>query len=243
MNILDRYHLNGNRSIAESSHFHIGQTHVWYRRGHKNEVLEGHGQGLLEDIDIMILILNTDLIQIKYSYWQMTNTSKSMVLKNNYQWTWENDINNDCLCQKREPICAILSKESEKIVVSDHLCNVKLKPSSVQCQSMTCSGHAPAAPRWQLGSWRTCEGRCRPQEAIQRRSLLCVRTLKDNRTHAIPTSICLRLLPSIPITVRECPLNVSLSIPECTSLKTYSRWDTSEWIGVRHKGKSDYFGE
>ena len=230
---LDRYYLNGNRSITESSVFQIGQTHLWYRRGNKHEVLEGRGHPLSDDVDIMILILNDDLIKIKSLHWELVNkTHTSQSRLHHYSWTWENGTNDDCSCVTRQAHCTFRSAQNESVVVSDQLCDSKSKPRPVKCRTTLCSDQSSSAPRWQVGAWRNCEGRCWPQEALQRRSLLCVRTLANNRTHTIPTSICLHWLSSIPITVRECPANLSSTIPKCTSLKTYSHWTTGEWIGV-----------
>ena len=231
---LDRYYLNGDRSITESSVFQLGQTHLWYKRESKHEVLEGRGHPLLEDVDIMILILNSDLIKIKYVYWELVNTTQSphSQLHHHYTWAWENGTNDDCSCVTRQAHCTFRSAQNESIVVSDRLCDAKTKPSAVKCRASLCSDQSLAAPRWQVGAWRNCEGRCSPQEALQRRSLLCVRTLPSNRTHTIPSSICLHWLSSIPVTIRECPADLSSAIPKCTSMTTYSRWTTGDWIGV-----------
>jgi hypothetical protein len=216
----------------------IGDTRIWYKRGIKQEILEGHGQPLTEEIDIMLLILNNDLIKIKYMYWDLMNNTKinkTKLLQSYYIWTFENDTDDDCSCTTRQPYCTFKSQQNEIIVVSDELCDSKSKPRPIKCRNINCSIPISSAPRWQVGLWRSCEGRCWPQEAIQRRSLLCVRTISNNRTHTIPTSICTHWLPSIPITIRECPQNTSLTIPKCNNLKTYNRWSTSEWIGVSMK--------
>ena len=183
----------------------------------------------------MLLILNKDLIKVKYIYWNLINQTKinqTKLLNNYYIWTFENNTYYDCSCTTQQPYCTFKSRQNELIVVSDDLCDVKSKPRPIKCRQTNCTIQVPSAPRWQTGSWRSCEGRCWPQEAIQRRSLLCVRTISNNRTHTIPTSICIHWLPSIPSTIRECPQNMSLSIPKCSQLKTYHRWSTSEWIGV-----------
>ena len=177
-----------------------------------------------------MLVLNTDLIKIKCTYWEPTNGTK--VHSNHYAWTWDNETNTDCSCTTKQAQCTFKSHQNERLVVSDQLCDAKLKPRAMPCQSSSCSVLSPSAPRWQVGPWRACEGRCWPQEAVQRRSLLCVRTVSNNRTHVIPTMVCLHWLASIPITVQECPQNTSSAIPKCSSLKTYSRWNTSEWTGV-----------
>ncbi|CAF0831949.1 unnamed protein product [Rotaria sordida] len=232
--IKDRFYLNGNRSITEQNSFQIGQTRMWYKRGKKQEILEGRGHPLNEQIDIMLLILNNDLIKVKCIYWEIINNTiinKTKLFNNYYKWTFENQTNDDCSCTSRQPYCTFKSHQSEIIVVSDQLCDSKLKPHPLKCKNANCPIQVPSAPRWQVGPWRSCEGRCWPQEAIQRRSLLCVRTISNNRTHTIPTSICTHRLPSIPITIRECPQNMSLTIPKCSKMKTYSQWSTSEWIG------------
>jgi hypothetical protein len=208
---------------------------MWYKRGIKQEILEGRGHPLTEELDIMLLILNNDLNKVKYIYWNLTNYTKidkTKVLNSYYLWTFENETNDDCSCTTRQPYCIFNSYQNEIIVVSDELCDPKSKPRPIKCRNTNCEIQVPSAPRWQVGSWRLCEGRCWPQEAIQRRSLLCVRTISNNRTHTIPTSICTHWLPSIPITIRECPQNISLTIPKCSNMKNYNRWSTSEWIGV-----------
>jgi hypothetical protein len=203
---------------------------MWYKRGIKQEILEGRGHSLNEEIDIMLLILSNDLIEVKYIYWDLMNKTK--FLNNHYLWTFENETNDDCSCTIRQPYCTFKSYQNEIIVVSDQLCDSKSKPRPIKCRNNNCPIQVPSAPRWEIGPWRSCEGRCWPQEAIQRRSLLCVRTISYNRTHTIPTSICTHWLSSIPITIRECPENISLTIPKCSNMKTYNRWNTSEWIGV-----------
>lgn len=232
---IDRYYLNGNRSITEQKKFHIGQTRIGYTRGKMREILEGHGHPLNEEIDIMLLILNNDLIKINLTYWElMDNTliNKTKLINNYYIWIFENDTYDECSCTIRQPICIFKSKQNELIVVSDQLCDLKTKPRPIKCHHNNCPIQVPTAPRWQVGPWRSCEGRCWPQEAIQRRSLLCVRTISNNKTHTIPTSICTHWLPSIPITIRECPQNMSLTIPKCSTLKIYHQWSTGQWIGV-----------
>lgn len=232
---IDRYYLNENRSINKYKTFHIGHTRLWYERKDKKEILEGRGHPLNEEVDIMLLILNSDLIKIKYIYWDLINQTKinkTKYLNNYYQWIFENDTNDDCLCTTRQAYCTFKSYQNEFIVVSDQLCDVKLKPRPIKCRNINCSIQTRSAPRWQIGPWRSCEGRCWPQEAIQRRSLLCVRTVPNNRTHTIPASICTHSLPSIPITIRECPQNISLTIPKCSNMKSYNRWSTGDWIGV-----------
>ncbi len=233
--ILDRYYLNGNRSITEHKTFPIGHTRLWYDRGSKKEILEGRGHPLTEELDIMLLILNNDLIKVNYTYWDLINSTKineTKIRNNYYLWKFEKDTNADCFCTTRQPYCTLNSYQDEIIVVSDELCDQKTKPRPIKCHTNNCSIQVPSAPRWQIGSWRLCEGRCWPQEAIQRRSLLCVRTISNNRTHTIPTSICIHWLRSIPITIRECPQNNSLTIPKCSSMKTYHQWSAGEWIGV-----------
>jgi hypothetical protein len=242
-NCIDRYHLNGNRSITEHKTFQIGHTRLWYKRGKKQEILEGRGHPLNEQIDIMLLILNNDLIKVKYIYWDLMNntiTNKTKLIHDYYVWTFENETYDDCSCTTRQAHCTFKSYQNEIIVVSDQLCDPKSKPRPLKCRNIHCPIQVHSAPRWQVGSWRSCEGRCWPQETIQRRSLLCVRTISNNKTHAIPTSICTHWLPSIPITVRECPQNVSATIPKCSNLKTFSRWSTGEWIGV---SVNFHFGE
>jgi hypothetical protein len=224
--------LNGNRSISESSTFQLGRTRFWYRRGPKEEILEGRGHPLSEEIDIMILILNNDLIKIKCHYWQLTNKSKSQANQSFYQWTWENDTQDDCFCETRQAHCALMNERNESVLVADHLCDAKKRPKAWKCRNQGCTRDSPSAPRWHIGAWRTCEGRCWPQEAIQRRSLLCIRTLPNKQIHTIPTGICLRFLAIVPITVRECPTEQSSTLLKCNSLKSYSRWTTGPWIGV-----------
>lgn len=224
--------MNGNRSISGSSDFQIGGTYLTYRRNTKKEVLDGNGKPLSEDIDIMILTLNSDLIQIKYSYWQMNNKTKVKYPTNFYQWTWENGTDDDCLCEHRQLLCTFLTTENERIVVSDHLCDMKKKTNQSNCNTDRCFNKLTSAPRWQIGVWRPCEGRCWPNETVQRRSVLCVRTLPNNRTHGIPFSICQRFFASIPIMIRDCPANESFGIPNCTTLENYSYWVTGDWIGV-----------
>jgi hypothetical protein len=208
---------------------------VWYKRGTKHEILEGREYPLTEEIDIMLLILNNDLIKIKCIYWELMNntvTNKTKLVSNYYMWTFENETNDECSCITRQAYCTFKSQQNERIVVTDQLCDAKSKPRPLKCRHVNCSIQSPSAPRWQVGSWRACEGRCWPQEAIQRRSLLCVRTISNNRTHTIPSSLCIHWLPSIPITIRECPQNISSTIPKCSNMKTYSRWSIDEWIGV-----------
>ena len=184
----------------------------------------------------MLLILNNDIIKIKFIYWELINQTlinQTKFINNYYIWTFENETNDDCLCTTtRQPYCIFKSQQNELIVVSDQLCDSKSKPRPIKCRNINCSIQVPSAPRWQVGVWRSCEGRCWPQEAIQRRSLLCVRTISNNKTHTIPTSICIHWLPSIPITIRECAQNISLTIPKCSILKAYHRWSTDEWTGV-----------
>jgi hypothetical protein len=180
----------------------------------------------------MILSLNNDLVEIKCMYWKLMNKTNSFHHRH-YTWIWNNDTHDDCSCKMRQAQCVFKSHANESIVVSDQLCDSKLRPRPLKCTINTCSDQSPFAPRWQVGIWRTCEGRCWPNEAIQRRSLLCVRILLNNRTHTIPNSICLHWFGYIPMTVRHCPVNLSSTIPKCTAMKTYSRWNTSEWHGVR----------
>ena len=227
--------MNGNHSITGSKTFQIGHTRIGYKRGIKQEIIEGHGYALNEDIDIMLLILNNELIKINFTYWKLMDnslTNKTKLLNNYYIWTFENETYDECSCTTRQPICIFKSQQNELIVVSDQMCDSKTKPRPLKCRNTNCPIQVPTAPRWQVGLWRSCEGRCWPQETIQRRSLLCVRTISNNKTHTIPTSICTHMLPSIPITIQECPQNISLTIPKCSSMKTYNRWNTGEWIGV-----------
>lgn len=235
---IDRYYLNGNRSITSNKAFRIGQTRLWYKRDNKQEILEARGYPLTEEIDLMLLILNNDLIKVKYTYWDLVNQTKlnSTKIQNHYYlWRFDNDTNDDCSCITQQPSCTFQSYQNEIIVVSDGLCDSKTKPRPRKCSMAHCSGRIHSAPRWHVGPWRACEGRCWPQEAIQRRSLLCVRTISNNKTHTIPTSICTQRFPSIPITIRECPQNLSSTIPKCHALKIYHQWNTSEWKGVsRH---------
>ncbi|CAF1018172.1 unnamed protein product [Rotaria sp. Silwood1] len=229
-----RFYLNGNRSITEQNSFQIGQTRMWYKRGIKQEILEGRGHPLTEHIDIMLLIQNNDLIKVKCMYWELINETiinKTRLVNNYYTWSFENQTNDDCSCTIRQPYCTFKSHQNEIIVVSDQLCDSKTKPRPLKCQNTNCPIQVPSAPRWQVGPWRSCEGRCWPQEAIQRRSLLCVRTISNNRTHTIPTSICTHRLSSVPIIIRECPQNMSSTIPRCSKMKIYSQWNASEWIG------------
>lgn len=231
---LDRYYLNGNRSIIESSLFYLGQTRVWYKRGTKHEIVEGRGHPLSDDVDIMLLSLNNDTIPIHFVYWELANRGKSSSLQTHlYTWRWDNDTSDDCSCQTQQIHCTVQTDTNETVVVADHLCDSKRKPSLTKCRSNFCSNQSSSAPRWYPGPWRSCQGPCWPQEAFQRRSLLCVRTLPDNRTHTIPTSICLHWFSSIPMTIRQCPESQSTNIPKCSSLKTFSWWNTSEWQGVR----------
>ncbi|CAM4811019.1 unnamed protein product [Rotaria magnacalcarata] len=227
--IKDRFYLNGNRSITEQNNFQIGQTRISYKRGIKQEIITGRGYPLIEQLDIMLLILNNDLIKIKCIYWESINKTK--LVDNHYTWTFENETNDDCSCTSRQPHCTFRSQHNEIIVVSDQLCDSKSKPRPLKCQNTNCPLQMPWAPRWQVGLWRLCEGRCWPQEAVQRRSLLCVRTISNNKTHAIPTSICIQRLSSMPIIIRECPQNMSSTLPKCSKMKTYSQWTTSEWTG------------
>jgi hypothetical protein len=227
--------LNGNHSINERKTFQIGHTRISYDRGIEQEVIEGRGYPLNEEIDITLLILNKDLIKIKFIYWELMNntlTNKTRLGNNYYMWTFENETYDECSCITRQPICIFKSQQNELVVVSDQLCDSKVKPRPLKCRNSNCPIQVSSAPRWQVGPWQSCEGRCWPQEAIQRRSLLCVRTISNNKTHTIPTSICTHWLPSIPITIRECPQNVSLTIPKCSTMKIYNRWNTGEWTGV-----------
>lgn len=189
----------------------------------------------------MLLILNNDLIKVKCIYWELVNNTKTKtktnatatkLSENYYTWTFESETNADCSCTIKQPQCTFKSPQNELIVVADQLCDSKSKPRPLKCNNTNCSLKMSSAPRWEIGAWRPCEGRCWPQEAIQRRSLLCVRTISNNYTHTIPTSICMQTLPSIPITIRECPQNMSLAMPKCSKMKIYSQWITSEWIGV-----------
>ncbi|CAF0803716.1 unnamed protein product [Adineta ricciae] len=230
--IKDRYYLNGNHSIIGHKNFQIGQTRIWYERASKKEILEGRGSPLTEHVDIMLLILTNDVVNIKFTYWELVNytlTNKVNALHKYYIWTFEIETYDECSCTTRQPECVFKSQQNELIVVSDQLCDAKLKPTPIKCRTTNCSTAMSSAPRWQVGAWGLCEGRCWPQEAIQRRSLLCVRTIPNNKTHTIPTSICLHWLSSIPQTIRECPQNMSSAIPKCSSLKLYHRWDVSEW--------------
>lgn len=229
---IDRYQLNGNRSIASNKAFQVGQTRLWYKRDNKHEILDARGHPLTEEIDLMLLILNNDLVKIKYTYWNSVNQTK--VQNSYYLWRFDNETNDDCSCSTQPASCTFKSYQNEMIVVSDEFCDAKSKPRPRKCSINNCLERTHSAPRWQVGSWRTCEGRCWPQEAIQRRSLLCVRTTSNNKTHTIPTSICAHRFPSIPITIRECPQNLSLALPKCHALKIYHQWNTSEWIGVRN---------
>ena len=228
---IDRYYLNGNRSITSTKVFQIGQTRLWYKRDNKQEVLDARGHPLTEDIDLMLLILNNDLIKVKYIYWDLINSTTKLP-NQYYLWRFDNETNDDCSCLTQQPSCTFQSYQKEIVVVSDELCNGKTKPRPRKCSTTHCSGRIHSAPRWQVGSWRACEGRCWPQEAIQRRSLLCVRTISNNKIHTIPTSICTERFPSIPITIRECPQNLSSTIPKCHTLKIYHQWNTTEWKGV-----------
>ena len=192
--------MNGNRSIIEQTTFQINRTRIWYKRGKKKEIIEGHGYPLNEQVDIMLLILNRDLIKVKYIYWELVNksvTNETKFANNYYRWRFENETDDDCSCTIRQPHCTFRSdRRNELIIVSDHLCDLKLKPRPLKCDNSNCSIQVNLAPRWIVGSWRSCEGRCWPQEAIQRRSLLCVRTMSNNRIHAIPMSICSNRLGS-----------------------------------------------
>ena len=231
----DRYHLNGQRSITENSLFFIGQTRLWYKRGGEHETIEGRGHPLNENVDIMLLSLNDDGIQIDYLYWELVNKSKALPYQwHFYKWKWDNETGEDCSCQTRQLLCTFQTDSNDTIVVADHLCDPKQKPSPIKCHSNACSNQSLFVPRWYPGAWRSCEGRCWPEEAFQRRSLLCVRTLADNRTHTVPTSLCLNWFPSVPITIRSCPESQAKNIAKCASLKSYSRWNTSEWRGVSH---------
>ncbi len=233
--IRDRYYLNGNRLIVDNSIFQVGQTRMWYERRTKHETLESRGSPLIESVDIMLLLLHNDPIKIKCSYWERSNGTTANTTKmfhNYYRWSFDNETTNDCACDVRQPQCTFQSHTRERIVVSDRLCDAKLKPRSLKCRNVSCSSQFASIPRWQTGSWRTCEGRCWPQEAVQRRSLLCVRSLADNRTHTIPTSICTHWLGHVPITVRECPKSAVSTIPKCSSVQAYEQWITGEWSGV-----------
>ena len=138
----------------------------------------------------MLLIINHDLIKVKYVFWDLVNYTKKDEVKlrnNHYLWRFENDTYEDCSCTTRQAYCTFKSSQNEIIVVSDELCESKSKPRPIKCRTTNCSMQVSSAPRWQIGTWRPCEGRCWPQEAIQRRSLLCVRTTSNNRTHTIST--------------------------------------------------------
>ena len=240
LKVKDKYYLNGNHTIMERKAFLIGQTRLWYKRGVKQEILEAGKHPLSDNVDIMLLVLNNDLIKIKYSYWNSINQTKANQTKlrtNYYQWFFENNTNDECSCTTRQPYCVFKSYQNEFVVVSEDLCDAKTKPKPIKCQHKNCSILVPSAPRWQIGPWRACEGRCWPQEAFQRRSLLCVRTISNNKIHTIPTSICLHWLSTIPVTIRECPPNLSSSIPKCSQLKIYHQWNTSEWKGVSTKNE------
>ncbi|UJR27555.1 hypothetical protein I4U23_008837 [Adineta vaga] len=232
--IKDRFYLNGNHSIISHKTFQIGETKIWYERGSKQEIIEGRGSPLNEPMNIMLLILNNDLVKIKFIHWELLNNTllnKTKSFRNYYIWTFENETYDECSCTTRQPQCIFKSEQNELIVVSDQLCDMKSKPHPIKCRHTHCSISTSSAPRWHTGAWRSCQGRCWPQEAIQRRSLLCVRTISNNKIHTIPTSICIRWLSSIPQITRQCPENISSTIPKCSSLKTYNRWDVGEWTG------------
>lgn len=183
----------------------------------------------------MLLILNNDVVNVTVHYWELVNytaANQAKSLRDYYTWSFENDTYDECSCTTRQPQCIFKSQQNELIVVSDQLCDSKSKPRPVKCRHVNCSVPAPLAPRWHVGVWRACEGRCWPHEAIQRRSLFCVRTTSSNKTHVMPTSICLQWLPAMPIITRECPQNVSSALPKCSTLKAYHRWNVGEWTGV-----------
>ena len=183
----------------------------------------------------MLLILTNDVVNITFTHWELVNYTLANKVNSPhkyYTWTFEIETYDECSCATRQPQCVFKSQQNELMVVSDQLCDAKSKPKPIKCRTTNCSTAMSSAPRWQVGAWGLCEGRCWPQEAIQRRSLLCVRTIPNNKTHTIPTSICLHWLSSIPQTIRECPQNISSAIPKCSSLKLYHRWDVGEWTKV-----------
>lgn len=204
------YYLNGNWYIQWSGDYQIAGTTVHYAR--KGNVESFNAPGPLKEPLTIMLLLQSKNAGIEFEYTVPTENATQRIPEFSWQYTDWSHCTSSCGVGTQRSV--IICTEMEAGRVDDSYCNATTKPDDKQ---RTCNEHL-CPSMWWKGRWQHCSVTC--GSGIQRRTVMCVRSLGDEEQIALDDSACASL--KRPVSEKTCHQTDVL----CPKI---SRWISSPW--------------
>ncbi|XP_048584010.1 A disintegrin and metalloproteinase with thrombospondin motifs 12 isoform X2 [Nematostella vectensis] len=189
-----KYYLNGHWYIQWSGEYQAAGTTVRYTRKHNKETFSADGP-TTSDLHIMLLF-QTRNPGIEFEYTIPKKTVEEFRGSLSFKWRYTGWMPCSATCgvgtTRSEVECY---EESSDSPIDEKYCNGTTRPDDRQ---KTCNEN-PCPATWYRGPWQTCSQSC--DRGVSVRSVLCVRSIKNDEQVALEDKECARPRP---LSVRAC---------------------------------------
>ncbi|XP_039272009.2 A disintegrin and metalloproteinase with thrombospondin motifs 7-like isoform X1 [Styela clava] len=211
-----QYYLNGNYMIQWDTKFQLAGTQFTYRRINQTVDRISAPGPLTEEIMVVILFVEENPgVSIEYTKPYVVNLNKSEE-EEFPEFKWKIQDWSECTqeCGKGYQIMSTVCEEKKAGVVDDFFCNDIERPKFKKrsCNDILCP------PRWSSSPWEDCSITCGSKSGIQRRLVMCVRSVGDGDEIALNHTLCSEM--DRPTNKRRCRLKTEIPCPV---------WRSGDW--------------